>query len=434
MKLKSLLTSSIGLSFLTILGSVVSFCNQFLLANYFGASSDMDMYLSAISIPTFVSGIVSTVIGYSLAPNIAKLSGDDDEQQQYMKTIGLTAFGVAVTVSAGGMLLSGIGHAAVLGSEETVIRNITWITCIFQILQAYIAAVSVAFERFNKPVISNLFPYFGAILFTWLAHKTLGIVSVPIGLLVGTVLAVVFLVWYNKNELLRSFRNGEIKWSLAGSFLAGGPITAIAMTCFSSYSVIDAYFAPQIGEANLSYLGYSQRILIGVGNLIIAGPSAIFVPYFAKMISNNEIAMYRKKTYRIVGVIIALGAIVALMGDLCAVFGIRLLFMRGAFDEAAVKGVAGLFSVMLWGMIPMLSVVIVFRIYYCMKSGFSQMIVGLLWSVLYSLGSYFAVQSDSIEMTGYSYVLSWWICLGVLMVLFTIESRRMQRECGFKEE
>ncbi|WP_218275744.1 hypothetical protein, partial [Pseudomonas sp. GW456-12-10-14-LB2] len=41
-------------------------------------------------------------------------------------------------------------------------------------------------------------------------------------------------------------------------------------------------------------MGYAQRILIGAGNLVILGPSAIAVPMLARIAAHGDVAQFRR--------------------------------------------------------------------------------------------------------------------------------------------
>lgn len=56
----SLVRSSIIVSVISLLVSVISFFSQILIANYFGASGNMDTYLIGSSIPLFISALLSS--------------------------------------------------------------------------------------------------------------------------------------------------------------------------------------------------------------------------------------------------------------------------------------------------------------------------------------------------------------------------------------
>jgi putative peptidoglycan lipid II flippase len=64
----SLVKSSIGVSIISLFISIVSFINQIIIANYFGAGKSLDIYLLASSVPLMISGLVSSALSFSLIP------------------------------------------------------------------------------------------------------------------------------------------------------------------------------------------------------------------------------------------------------------------------------------------------------------------------------------------------------------------------------
>lgn len=419
MKLKKLFSSSICASVLTILGSLISFFNQVILANYFGATGEVDLYLSAISIPTFIAGIISTIFSYSLVPSIAKYEKYSDKQLIFIKSLSTTIFIIAMGICVVGLITVPLQIRTLkLNSiNATIICGTMWLCAILQMLNAFLSSILIAFSKYYRPIVANIFPYVATITSTFLFHNLLGISSVSYGMFIGTLGTTIYFTLSNK-KVLSKCKKSPFQWDDIIGFLTETPFVAIAMTCFSAYAVIDAYFAPQIGQASLSYLGYSQRMLIGVGNLVIAGPSSIIVPFFAEMVRNRNYVDFKKNAYKVLTLFAGSILVIAIIVSTCSKFIVTLLFYRGAFNDQAVLGVSKVFSIMVFGMLPMLCVVILFRIYYCLENKKPQMFAGILWSVCYISGSYYATIIQNVQLIAFSYVLSWGVTLIVTLILF----------------
>lgn len=410
--------ASVWIAILTLLGSGLGFFNQVAIAHFFGASKEVDKFLFATSVPTFVAGMISSILSYAIVPKIAALSINQKKQAQYLRTMLIAVVGLAVAVCIGGCFLSFWMVPSYYDSEDILLINrVAWLSAGIQIVVAYFSAVCVAFKYYIRPAIAALLPYLAMLMATVCAGTHYGVVVLPAGLFCGTLLAFLYLIWSVRVEISKCAKKTHLLWNEVIGFLIKSPLIAVAMSCFSAYAVIDAYFAPRLGEAALSYLGYSQRILIGVGGLIISGPSAVLVPHFSSALAEGRYQDFQRGVNKAIGIVIGLALPIAFMTSYFSEHIVRILFMRGAFDERAVLGVAQVLAVMIIGMVPMLTVVILFRIMYCFDTVLPQASVGLCWVILYFSGSMIGYSRIGVIGIAYSYVGSWLICSLVAFVI-----------------
>jgi putative peptidoglycan lipid II flippase len=185
----------------------------------------------------------------------------------------------------------------------------------------------------------------------------------------------------------------------------------IALTCFSSYAVIDSFWAPRAGQGVLSSLGYAQRILIGAGNLVIIGPSAIAVPFLARIVAAGDDKAFRQAVIKIVLGVATCGGCIALVLSYWSDPIVSLLFQRGAFAHSAVHMVASALAHLAPGMAAMLIGVILMRAFFCVPGSYGwSAAIGLSWSVLYFSLSGLFVRRQAVGLAD-AYSLSWGITI-----------------------
>lgn len=417
--------SSIWITLLTLSGSGLGFLNQVAIANYFGASREVDLYLASSATPVFFGGMISSIISYSVVPKIAALSACPKEQSSYIYSLLLTVItvaglsGIVGCVSASWM----IAYLQDVTSLALIINRITWGIASLQIIISFLAAISLAFKHYVRPSLAGLFPYLGMLFFTVAVGKTCGIVFTALGLLIGTFASMIYLGNSLKHIITPCIHRQSFAWVEVIAFYKKSPFVAIAMSCFSIYAVVDAFIAPQIGESALSYLGYSQRILIGIGGLVIAGPSAVIVPNLSRLIGEGRLKDFRRESLRALGVVIMMAVPLAVCMSYYSIPLVRLFFLRGAFDEIALAGVADVLAVMVLGMIPMLGVVMLFRIIYCLDIVIPQAFVGLLWAIMYPIGSLILMPFFGTIGIAYAYSGSWLMCFILCFGIFNRGTR-----------
>jgi putative peptidoglycan lipid II flippase len=185
----------------------------------------------------------------------------------------------------------------------------------------------------------------------------------------------------------------------------------MAMLCFTVFQSIDAYWAPQVGTGALASLGYSQRLLVALGNLIIAGPAAVILPRLATSYAEGRHEDLLNDTIRAVRMVLLFSVPVALGLSLLASPVVGLLFERGAFDQHATEGVAELLPFMMTGMIAMLCVVIIFRALFAKRDLVGASMLGALTTAGYFCLS--GILSHWMGATGIAiaYALTWWLVL-----------------------
>jgi putative peptidoglycan lipid II flippase len=285
---------------------------------------------------------------------------------------------------------------------------LAWLTAAVQVINGLLIARLNAVGRQIFAAILSLPPGLASIAIL-IAVPGEGIWIAAAGVLFGTIgvtaiaLAVQresFLWRWPALRSLRDLRVSRSAW-----------LSVVALTCFSSYAVIDTFWAPRAGQGVLSGLGYAQRILIGAGNLVIIGPSAIAVPFLARIAASGDKRAFRWATLKIVlGVALCGGGIAILLSNRSDLI-VSVLFQRGAFAPSAVRLVASALKHLAPGMAAMLIGVILMRALFCLPGSYVwSAVIGLGWSALYfSLSGVFLARQATGLADAYS--LAWVITI-----------------------
>lgn len=382
--------SSALVTLIALSASVLGFVVQLLLARQYGVSVDVDAYLFALSVPTFIAGLVSAIMSYELVPRLVACETDRAYQKRYISTLVIGVAGLSLLLSLAGSF-SGYIQKEMLPIDSPIrsYKNLThliflgWTISAFQVFQGCLTAILNAHRRYLDGALLALLPYLGMILLLLILGDVAGIRALALGMLTGTIVATISGVFLIRRHLL-PLKLKNLLWRDIRQLAYSSPYTALAMTCFSSYAVVDAYWAPQAGQGTLATLGYAQRLVIAFGNLAVAGPSAVVVPRLAQLISNSNFKDFRHFLLRTFVVVGGIAVAVALM---MAVFSnqlIQLLFARGAFGQNEVEDVAKTLLFMLPGMVAMLMSVISLRAIFCLE-GVSKVaaMLGLSWTAGY---------------------------------------------------
>lgn len=426
-----MLGSSILVSLASLFVSLIGFANQLVLAKLFGASTSMDAYLIAASIPMLVSGVLSAVLGYSLVPALMVHKLDILVYRRFCGMLAIIMLVISVSISGVGFLIvpaqigmlgESLSNAA--RQDAIGIARVSWITTGVFLIVGYLNAMHNAANRFLLPVFTNMVPIIGMIVAGISFAPNYGPLAVAWGMLAGLLLVIPVLLLHTLPALDFSPKC-LLLWKEATCYICRAPLIMLSMLCFTVFQSVDSYWAPQIGTGNLAILGYSQRILVALGTLVIAGPAAVILPRLAEAYLDGRIKDLLHDTLRAVRMVIAFALPVALSVSILSTPLVRLLFERGAFDQHATQGVATILPLMMVGMMAMLCVVIIFRALYAKHDITRASLLGILATVFYFTLSGLLSQHFGIEGIALSYALSWWLVLFLSVLILWRGYRRM---------
>lgn len=406
-----MLRSSLLVTALSLLGSFLGLIVQLLMAQRYGSGVAVDTYLYAISTPTFVAGMIASLLSYTVVPRMAQNHGKADQQSRLIVSLLALSACVAAMLLLTSPLLQILQKAALPDNsrilQQTALPQLLvlgWGIAGMQVLLAALCAVLTGLKRALIATLLNLGPYLGMLGFMLIVMDK-GIEQLAYGLLFGTVASFVVALYLLRSHILGHWR--QAAWAEVSTLVLRSPYTIIAMSCFSAYAVIDSYWAPRAGEGVLASLGYSQRIMIALGNLAVAGPSAILVPRFSELIAANDHSSFITTLKKTLATTLAISSTLAFMLYVGAEDLIRFLFMRGEFDSKDVYDVSNILRYCLPGMVCMLISVISLRVLFCFNDieKFSAKI-GASWVVLYFLLNYIFSIYDGYGIA-ISYSLTW---------------------------
>lgn len=419
---------SVFVTLVTLGGSALGFVVQLLLAQRFGVGVEVDAYLFALSVPTFIAGMLSAMLSYAVVPRLVACEEDTEYHRRYMGSLllGVTAMSLLLAASVGGLLGALQGNVLPPDSPIRQYRDLpllillAWLIGACQIVQGCLAAMLNSVRSYLASAALGLLPYVGMVALLLAFDTSIGIAAVPAGMLAGTAGAVAGGVFLLRSHLF-PLPWKRLLWPELRQLAYSSPYTAVAMSCFSSYAVVDAYWAPHAGQGALASLGYAQRLVIALGSFVVAGPSAVLVPRFADFVREHD---YHGFLQFLLRALIVVGAIAAGVAILLAVFAeriIELLFSYGAFGHEEVAIVASTMRHMTPGMVAMLISVISMRAIFCLRGATKiAAIMGVIWVILYFIASfYFHVDGAVGLATGYSIV--WFLfALSIGWVIFNV--------------
>jgi putative peptidoglycan lipid II flippase len=175
------------------------------------------------------------------------------------------------------------------------------------------------------------------------------------------------------------------------------------------FQTVDSFWAPKLGFSNLTYLGFSQRIIVAIGTLVIVGPSTVIVPRLTKKIASGLKLDFLGDIILLLKLVIYFSSFVAVVGSVLSKEIIYFLFQRGNFCAKDSETMAMILPNMLFGMVLMLCVVILFRAVFASGVVFQLVIIGIFSLILYFALSGIGAHTNGIYGISLAYLFSWFI-------------------------
>lgn len=403
--MSTFLKRSVLITGMTISNSALGFLVQLIMARHFGAGEELDLYFYYLSYPTFVASLFSSIFSYSLLPIISRLSNKVELNSIKSSLLWVLAFPIFLIYLFYLFIL-------VFDDIENKFSFYMFVLGVFiglaQILQALILTLLNASERQILSAFLLIIPYLFMLIGS-LFIKTFGLLVIPFSLFIGTLLSFFIGLYKVRNGIEFIFN-----WRVVYKFFSKGAVVALGMTCFSSYAIIDAYWASSSGEGVLTTMNYSQRLLIAIGNLAVVAPSVLLIPKISTLLVNSPYRLVRDYLFKSMAAFVVMNFILWCLFFLMSDFIIITLFEGGQFTESNAVDLVATVNMMLPGVFCMLISVMLFRILFCLPGRETLgAVIGIGWSVLYFCFSSIYYTEYSIGLAlAYSY--SWCILVVIL--------------------
>jgi putative peptidoglycan lipid II flippase len=428
-----MIKASLRLSIVSVFISLLSFGCQIFTAHTFGARHQFDVYLFAISIPFLVMGASAGAVSLAFVPRLMAARSDRDLYRSTVTALLGFAILAAIVIAFGGMQLTVWSTATVRnvfnGSDRFAVMSISrvaWFSAGLSLIVSALTSVHNTEKSFVLPAITTSSAYLGMIGAMALFSASHGSIVLAWGMLAGAVASILVLL---PRAIPSIAISGFAKSQVPALFDGVGRVilVVIANCAFGGLPPVEAFLAPRFGPGALSYLGYSQRLIIAMGALVVAGPNVLLVPAIAEACVEKNLQRVKTLSIKAIGAVCVAGTLAALIFGAMRVPLIRLILQHGAFDSRTTLGVASTMPWLLVGSIAMLGAQISFRALYGQNRHAFPAIAGILVPVLYfGLGS---LWSNKIGFQGIciAYAASWWLIFAALFAkIFGLAPRQLR--------
>ena len=327
-------------------------------AMWFGVGPITDAWYWALAFPTFSLVLAGTSLGTAVTPIMADVQSKTPERlPQFLG--GLLGWTTVVTLSMGFVLCLlaplWLQHFSKFNEDTQHLATLfLWELLPFAVLTSIGTVLRVACEinqRFVGVTITPIIRSAAVITVTWLALPFADAHALSLGLVVGEFIQLLWWLWLLKGV------NVHAQWSMkldprireVGRDLA--PIL-IGETLVAMNLVIDKGFAALLPEGSVSTLEYADRARVIPQTLLQSTLVMVAYAAWSNFKAAGQIQHVRNAVDRTLRWTLALAAPVLAGMFIGRFVMIKLMFERGAFQEADTIATAGALAWYLPGILP----------------------------------------------------------------------------------
>lgn len=334
-------------SLFVFLGKLAGAGKEMVVAYRYGVNEAVDAYLLVFNLISWPVNIWFCVLCIVLAPLIARVRQHNPEDIPEFRA-ELLAFSALLGLNFA--LIMGLGLPFLLSSAWLGLSEATQKVAIDMIPSMLaLAPLSVLISLFSAWLLSSgrhvntllegvpaitiliavlFLPDFGIEALVW------GTVA---GLFLHLVSLAVPLVWRGEMEAPK-FTQRSPHWS---AFWHGFGIMLVGQILMSFTTLIDQFFAAQLGTGAIATMSYANRIVALILGLGATAVGRATLPVFSRIQEDAE-QLYNV-ALRWAGILFLLGFVGVLAGWFLAPWGVKLLFERGEFTAQNTEIVADVF-------------------------------------------------------------------------------------------
>ena len=345
--MKPLVRSTLVVSFFTIFNGIFNYLTLVLLASRLGAGREMDAFFAATTIPQLLTAVLLATLTLAFIPVFIETRARDEAKAWKVASVLVNVlFLVLAVIAAVGQVFAadlvalinpGFG-AETLALAKSLFRYLI-VAAVFSATSLVLAGVHYAQQEFLRPSLAqglNSLVTFLSVLFL---GPTLGIRSVAVGTLAGSVLQFAFLL----PVLVRRGRYSpslDIRVKEVRRFAAVMLPLLAGSIFYKANALVERFIASNLGESRISYLGYAFKIVSALQLVMTQGLSTTILPRMSEQSAAGDTAGLRETVGK--------GARATLLVTVPAVFGllvgatdvVRLVFERGDFRRPTTEAVA----------------------------------------------------------------------------------------------
>ena len=315
---------------------------ELLVAWRFGTGDELDAFLIALVVPSFLINVIAGSFKAALIPFYIKvreqqgtIAAEELLSNSITWALGLLALMVILMVSTSSWYLP-ILASGFTTEKLNLTTKLLWVLSPLILFSGIImisGAVLNAGERFALAALSPAtIPITTAILLLFVSN--LGIYTLALGLVIGSLVEVLILWVGLRRQKIRILpRWGKFDANLREIAKQYLPVTAGAFLMCST-NLVDQSMAAMLSAGSVSALGYANRVIALPLSLITLALSTAVIPYFSKTIAQKDWRNIRHTFRYYLRLIFTITIPATIIFILASKVLVQILFERGSFTAS----------------------------------------------------------------------------------------------------
>lgn len=422
---RGLLKPTLQITFFSVLGILVSFITQIIIAAKFGTTMDRDAYFAAVVVPGYISVVLLGSLTVTFVPIFIEYETKKSKAEAWIVAsifINLT-FLVLFVISCIGFIfakqLISVTAPGFKGEELSLTAALLRIilpTIIFGGLTNLLSSIYYAEHRFLRPAITPIINAILILLFVVLFSDYWGIRSLAFGCLMGTVVSFLIVVPIlfkeGRYHFSLDFRNEGVRQVIR----VMAPLV-LAGLFYRAGTLIQRMIASTLPTGSISYLGYADRIAHILGGVATLGISTTIFPVMARSWAEKDLAQVREYFAKGIRIIMLITFPIMAIFAAIRVPIIQMVFQRGAFVRKDTLAVANVTLILLAG--PFICGGlgnVVWKGFYISQKTKVASLLGVTYTSIYVLLAYFLAKSFSFVGLAWASTIGWVIAILMGMI------------------
>lgn len=373
-KKEKILTASIIVTLVSVIGKFIGFGRDAVIASYYGADWQTDAFFLAQSMPGVVFPAVCNSLSTAfLTVYVTKCVEEQKEADIYgSKAITFSAL-LAIILSSIAIILAPLFvplFAPGFTTDQSVLAvhltRITMSTFVLIMLEYMLGSVLSAKKKFYGAQVAALFFNASIILITIILGKHQGMDALTYTVVIGHIIQIVLLVFFTRGNLRYSFSlkiyDDDMKSlvKLTMPIILGNSIVQVN-------NIVDKILSSLFGSGAMSALSYSNTLNRFVTGIVITTLSTVIYPVLTEHFSKGKTADFSSTIKRSISIGFIILLPVSIITTTCASDVVNIVYHRGSFDNNAAELTSSTLS--FYGMMYVFAAIqeIVTRAFYGMK-------------------------------------------------------------------
>jgi len=397
----SIARTSIIVTIFVILGVVLAFLSNMVIAMKFGARVDMDVFLAATTLPLFITSILSSSLSFTFIPIFAEYRMTDPTEGwtvvssfinlSFVVTAGICIVGIVFSEQITRILVPGFTQSQVTQASALL----SWLMplIIFTAVNELVASVYYSDNRFVVPSLNKVISPIVTMIYVFLFHETLSTKSLALAMLTAAFLQTVILVvgFLKRQDYHFSF---SINFKHPGVLKILNLMTplVLGMIIYRAVPVFDRYFLSELPVGSISHIGYAMKLISALPTVIVSGISVSIFPIMARYASEGKVSEVKHLMSKGLRMLFFMSLPIAIFFGVFGKMLVKLLFERGAFTPSDTLAVYYAFAIYIIALPSMVIGTLLGQGYYILKDTVTTAVVGVGEMVFYVFLCYSLLQ------------------------------------------